>query len=125
MRRKDWLVGAAGVGGLVAANNAKAEALVGARRALLGGKATYQGSLYVANQNNNNVTVYNAQSGALLRTISGSMNGSIGVAFDPQGSLYVANIYNNNVTVYNAQSGALLRTISGSMNGPWLITMGA
>ena len=57
--------------------------LVGVRRALLGGRATYKGSLYVANYGANTVTVYNAQSGALLRTISGSMNGPNLISLGP------------------------------------------
>jgi 6-phosphogluconolactonase (cycloisomerase 2 family) len=55
--------------------------------------------------------------GALLRTISGSMNNPKGIAFDASGNLYVVNSGANNVTVYNA-GGSLINTISASMSSP-------
>jgi DNA-binding beta-propeller fold protein YncE len=87
-------------------------------------------NLYVANYNNNTVTVYAANpsgnvTSAPLATIGGGSTGinfPVGVALDASGKIYVANNSNNTVTVYAANpsgnvTSAPLATIGGGSTG--------
>jgi DNA-binding beta-propeller fold protein YncE len=59
-----------------------------------------KGNLYVANQNANQVLVYNP-SYKQVRTISQNVISPTGVAVDPQGNVWVAN-YSGSITVYSS-----------------------
>ncbi len=96
--------------------------------------------LYISNQSNSSITVYNNASTATgniapLRTITGASTGlnyPIGIWYEPSfDTLYVANYNGNSITVYNNASTATgniapSRTITGAntnLNGPedvWL-----
>ncbi len=81
------------------------------------GVAVVGGEVYVANVNSGYVTVYDADSGALLRSLSHGTNNLAGVAV-ASGEVYVANWSGDNVEVFDASTGDPLRTISGSMHAP-------
>ena len=72
--------------------------------------------LYVVNDGANTVTVYNANSDTVLRTISQGLVVPFSLAFDSSGNLYVAN--NRNVTVYGAGTSSLIETISNGIGNP-------
>ena len=91
--------------------------------------------LYISNQSNNSITVYNNASTingdiAPARTITGAntgLNSPVGLWYDPSSDeLYVANYGNSSITVYNNASVANgniapARTITGTntgLNGP-------
>ena len=109
MRRKDWLAGAAGATGLVAAQRADA-AMIGARRALLSGKATLF-ALYVANNGSSNVTAYSIASGNAL--FSYSVSGPQGVAVDSLGRVYVPTA-DGTVYIYAANGGPQITSFSAA-----------
>jgi len=82
--------------------------------------------LYVANQQNNSITVYEAESGgnaSPIRTISGPNTGlstPANVVRDSHGQLYVTNYTGNSITVYaaGADGNAIpIRIISGANTG--------
>jgi len=66
--------------------------------------ATHKKLLYVSDNVNNAIYVYNLQSNQQMPqpiyTITNGLAGPQGISTDRQGNLYVANLYNNTVTVY-------------------------
>jgi hypothetical protein len=93
--------------------------------------------LYVANQNSNSITVYEAESDgnvSPVRTIAGSSTGLSlpgNIVLDQLGQLYVTNYTGNSVTIYAAGASgnaAPVRTISGPATGftrPFALTRDA
>ena len=59
------------------------------------------GNLYASNANDNTITEFNS-SGAFVKSISGNLNGPVGVAFDSSGDLYASNLNNNTITEFNS-----------------------
>ena len=80
------------------------------------GPPTSGSHLYVVNDGGNTVTVYNANSDTVLRTISQGLVVPFSLAFDSSGNLYVAN--NRNVTEYGAGTSSLIETISNGIGNP-------
>lgn len=69
------------------------------------------GELFVSNNASGRVTVYDTQTGDLLRTIgAGNLRFPEGLAWAPDGSLIVANAGQGTVRRFDAQTGALLDT---------------
>lgn len=99
--------------------------------------ATAYTPLYVANQNSNSITVYEAEADGNLtpvRTIAGPSTGlslPANIVLDQQGQLYVTNYTGNSITVYAAGASgnaAPIRTISGPATGfsrPFALTRDA
>jgi DNA-binding beta-propeller fold protein YncE len=86
-----------------------------------------KGNLYVANQNSNQVLVYNPnyvqQTG---KSITTGLNEPVGVAFDSKGNVYVANLGSQSILQYSSagvQNTKFLIT-NGIVN-PWAITIDA
>ena len=57
--------------------------------------------------------MWDASSGALLRTLNGHSNGVGSAAFSPDGSRIVTSSFDNTAKVWDASSGNLIRTLSG------------
>ncbi|HVR46951.1 MAG TPA: hypothetical protein VMT95_10025 [Candidatus Binatia bacterium] len=79
--------------------------------------------LYVSDNENNEIRVYNAssktQNPPVLRTITNGISEPNGITTDLKGNLYVANYFNNDVTVYAPNSSSPKATISNGMSNPW------
>src|SRR5579863_5879361 len=79
--------------------------------------------LYVSDNENNAIRVYDAssktQNPPLLRTITNGISGPNGIATDLQGNLYVANYVANDVTVYAPNAASPKTTITSGMNFPF------
>lgn len=79
--------------------------------------------LFVSDNENNRILVYNAasktQNPPIERTITQGIQTPNGIATDLQGNLYVANYQANTVTVYAKNASSPKLTISEGLNGPW------
>ncbi|HET6276003.1 MAG TPA: hypothetical protein VFE16_08765 [Candidatus Cybelea sp.] len=79
--------------------------------------------LFVSDNENNRVLVYNAasktQNPPAERTITQGIKTPNGIATDLSGNLYVANYLANTVTVYAKNASSPKLTISQGLNGPW------
>lgn len=82
------------------------------------------GNLFVANSEAGTVTVYNAQTGKHLRTISKGTASPTSLALDPDGFVYVGNPPANDVTVYAPGGGGIVRTYSTDINDPVSLAVG-
>jgi hypothetical protein len=87
------------------------------------GKKKKSSLLFVSDNENNKITVYNAasksQHPAPLRTITSGVYTPNGITTDESGNLYVANYAANSVTIYAPNADSPKRTITGGLNGPW------
>jgi WD40 repeat protein len=59
------------------------------------------------------VKVWDAETGALIRTLSGHNDDVISAAYSPDGRRIVSGSLDNTVKVWDAETGALIRTLSG------------
>jgi hypothetical protein len=79
--------------------------------------------LFVSDNENNRVLVYNAasktQNPPPIRTITNGVQAPNGITTDKSGNLYVANYVANTVTIYAPNASAPKTTISNGLNGPW------
>lgn len=65
-----------------------------------------KGNLYVANQNSNQVLVYNPNYVQLTtKSITAGLSQPVGVAFDSKGNVYVANHGSQSITQYSSTGG--------------------
>jgi serine/threonine-protein kinase len=95
-------------------------------------RSTFARHLYVAN--GGTITVYDPETGRLLRTISQGVNLPTALRFDSAGHLFALNAsyssrngktYKGTVTEYDPESGALLRTIRNGIDLPADIALDA
>jgi WD40 repeat protein len=63
------------------------------------------------------IKVWDAETGALIRTLSDHTDWVVSVAFNPDGSRIASGAGDNTVRVWNAETGALIRTLSGHTEG--------
>jgi len=72
------------------------------------------GRLYVSNEGDNNVTRYNAETGADLGVFAsgGGLSSPEGATFGPDGHLYVAGWTNSNVLRFDGSSGVFIDTFT-------------
>jgi DNA-binding beta-propeller fold protein YncE len=71
-------------------------------------------ALYVSNLTANTITMYDAETGALIRTLvkgGSELKGANGFAFGPDGSIYVSGQYSNNVVRYDGKTGKLIEIL--------------
>lgn len=91
--------------------------------AIADGKKKKSQLLFVSDDENNVIDVYDAasktQSPPALRKITSGISQPNGIAVDKSGNLYVANYFTNDVTVYAPNASSPKTTISSGMNGPW------
>lgn len=91
------------------------------------------GLLYVAGHTSDNVTRFNATTGAFVDEFvspgAGGLNAAAGLTFGPDGNLYVSNQIGDSVLQYDGSTGAFLGTFvsaaSGGLNGPVDLTFRA
>ncbi|MGC1379848.1 MAG: hypothetical protein WA814_02350 [Candidatus Baltobacteraceae bacterium] len=109
-----------------AATNATGSATLGSIGSTLGmdaKKKKKQQLLFVSDNENNRVLVYNAasktQNPPAIRTITSGVSGPNGLTTDQAGNLYVANYVSGTVTVYAPNASTPKTTISSGLNGPW------
>jgi hypothetical protein len=92
-------------------------------QALAGPDAGKPKLLFVSDNKENRVVVYNAasktQNPPPIRTITNGIAGPNGITTDKKGNLYVANYVSNTVTVYAPNASTPKTTISNGLNGPW------
>jgi GxxExxY protein len=62
-----------------------------------------------------------AETGAVLRTLSGHSAWVRSAAFSPNGRRIVSGSWDKTVKVWNAETGALIRTLSGHSNLVWSV----
>lgn len=74
------------------------------------GLALYGEQLYVANANDNTISVYNATTGALISGsfITTGISGPRNMTFDQSGNLYVANAGTSSISKFNGVTGELI-----------------
>jgi hypothetical protein len=79
--------------------------------------------LFVSDNENNKVYVYNAaaktQNPPPLRTITTGIKGPNGITTDKSGNLYVTNFLSNSVTIYAPNGSTPKTTISNGLSGPF------
>ncbi|HXO18115.1 MAG TPA: SMP-30/gluconolactonase/LRE family protein [Candidatus Dormibacteraeota bacterium] len=85
--------------------------------------------LFVSDNENNRVLVYNAasktQNPSPVRTITNGIQGPNGLATDESGNLYVANYIGSTVTVYAPNSSTPKLTIANGVSGPFDVKVDA
>ena len=87
------------------------------------------GQLYVANvppdpSDPGSVSVFNADTGKLVRTITDGIYEPDSFAFDGSGNLYVANSFSSAVTVYAPGASSPFETITDGVSNPFAIALG-
>src|SRR5438067_3630976 len=70
------------------------------------------GRAYVINQNSNTLSILDARSGALLRTVAVGQSPAFLLVDERAGRVLVVNQSGNSVTVVDARTGAVLRTVA-------------
>jgi hypothetical protein len=71
------------------------------------------GRLLASGSEDNTIRLWDAASGALLRTLEGHTDWVLSVAFSPDGRLLASASRDNTIRLWDAASGALLRTLEG------------
>ena len=71
------------------------------------------GKMLASGSRDNTVKLWDARSGALLRTLEGHTKGIASVAFAPDGKTLASSSSDNTVKLWDARSGDLLRTLAG------------
>jgi DNA-binding beta-propeller fold protein YncE len=86
--------------------------------------------IYIANQSDNSVKLYNGTTGAFMETVvppnSGDLNQANGIAIGPDGSIYVSGQASNNIAKFSS-SGAFEGDFvsgTGGLNSPQAIHFG-
>ncbi|MEO6990255.1 MAG: hypothetical protein ABI346_09150 [Candidatus Baltobacteraceae bacterium] len=83
-------------------------------------RAKTAAKLYVANNYNDSIGIYNGnlQGGSPIGTITNGVSGPEGLAVDAAGKLYVSNAYNSTVTVYQPGQTSPSTTYSKNLTFP-------
>ena len=63
------------------------------------------------------IRIWNAQTGALLRTLKGHVNTVSSMAYSPDGKTIASGSMDNTIRIWNAQTGQHLRTLIGHTRG--------
>ena len=71
------------------------------------------GNTLASGSDDRTIKLWDARSGALLRTLEGHRNWVSSVAFAPDGSTLASGSYDSTIKLWDARSGALLRTLEG------------
>jgi WD40 repeat protein len=79
------------------------------------------GKKLASGSTDNTVRLWNAASGALLRSLEGHKQSVSSVAFSPDGKTLASGSWDNAVRLWNATSGALLRSLEGHKRGTILV----
>lgn len=88
-------------------------------------------ALYVSNSVANTITMYDAETGAFIRTLiqgGNELQAPNGFVFAPDGSIYVSGEESNNIVHYNGKTGQLIEVLDPSnlaeVNGPQGMSFG-
>src|SRR2546425_4792787 len=87
------------------------------------GVNTASNMIYVANTNDNTVSVINGATNTVIQTIP-VRAAPTGVGVNPTTNLiYVANTNNNTVSVISGETNTVVKTISGLGNSPYIVAV--
>ena len=82
------------------------------------GRISYSpdGTKLASSHANSAIRIWDAESGALLRTLKGHVYQATSVNYSPDGTLLASSGFDRTIRIWDAESGALLRTFKGSLD---------